>query len=179
MILLTAVLCEQELTFNCLPITMFLFTFNTSVCILLRTWHHLELVHQIRVAFFSRFHSARLCRVGKAQTSVKAKFEKNNNKKTNKGVVTKILFVKLSLKFTPEGFPTGWRRHCKQSGPSQHVVVSEKLKYSLITGTKNNNRMNISSHRFDNTVLGTRYQNMNANAILLFRQYMKRVRIKT
>lgn len=39
--------------------------------------------------------------------------------------------------------------------------------------------MNISSYRFHNTVLGTRYQNINANAILLFRQYMKRVRIKT
>lgn len=81
--MLIAIMCEQELTFHCLPITntTFLFTFNTSVCILLRTWHHLELVHQIRVAFFSHFHSARLCRVGKAQTSVKAKFEKNNNKK--------------------------------------------------------------------------------------------------
>lgn len=64
-------------------------------------------------------------------------------------------------------------RRCKQSGPSQHVAVSEKLKYSLIIGTKNNNKMNISSHWLNNTVLGTRYQNMNANAILLFRQYMK------
>lgn len=39
--------------------------------------------------------------------------------------------------------------------------------------------MNISSQGFHNTVLGIRYQNMKKeNAILLFRQYMKRVRIK-
>lgn len=93
----------------------------------------------------------------------------------------KDFFCEISLKFKSRDLTRHWRTHCKQSCHWSTTCCCFFCEIRSIwvikqpeSGTNNTNNTNISSPRFNNTVLGTRYQNTKTKFSLLFRQYIKK-----
>lgn len=107
------------------------------------------------------FHAARLCTVVKRANIC----QKNN------------ITQKQSLKFKPTDFPRRWRAHWSSTRFSSSCKTQSIWAFKP-DGGRGSNNTNISSPSFNNTVLGTRYQNTKTNFSFLFRQYMKKLKSK-